>query len=158
MSEIITLKGIIDEDFVNYKVPSMTLMFPTCNGKCGELCQNKELINAPDIKISTADIYKRYASNPISKAIVFQGLEPLDSFYEMLCIISEFRKHYCYDPIIVYTGYEKEEILREVSVLCNYFNLIIKYGRYIPGNEPHYDELLGVKLASDNQYAEKVKL
>ena len=33
MSEII-LKGIIDEDFVNYRVPSMTLMFPKCSFKC----------------------------------------------------------------------------------------------------------------------------
>ena len=29
------LKGIIDEDFVNYKVPCMVLEFPYCDFKCG---------------------------------------------------------------------------------------------------------------------------
>jgi hypothetical protein len=35
-------------------------------------------------------------------------------------------------------------------------NIIIKYGRFIPNHQPHYDEILGVKLASDNQYAERI--
>ena len=38
----------------------------------------------------------------------------------------------------------------------NFKNIIIKYGRYIPDQEPHYDEVLGVNLASDNQYAERL--
>jgi hypothetical protein len=37
-----------------------------------------------------------------------------------------------------------------------YKNVIIKYGRYIPNQTPHYDEVLGVNLASDNQYAERL--
>ena len=39
----IKLFGVISEDFVNYKKPSMVLEFPFCNMKCGELCQNKLL-------------------------------------------------------------------------------------------------------------------
>ena len=31
-------------------------------------------------------------------------------------------------------------------------NIYIKYGRFIPNKPSHYDELLGVNLASDNQY------
>jgi hypothetical protein len=42
--------------------------------------------------------------------------------------------------------------------LKNFDNIIIKYGRYIPGQEKHFDETLGVYLASDNQYAERLKL
>jgi hypothetical protein len=40
--------------------------------------------------------------------------------------------------------------------LCQFSNIIIKFGRFRPGQEPHYDEVLGVKLASDNQYAKRV--
>ena len=45
------IKGLISEDFVNYKKPAMTIMFPHCNGfKCGaEYCQNSPLSKAEDI-------------------------------------------------------------------------------------------------------------
>ena len=33
--------------------------------------------------------------------------------------------------------------------------LVIKYGRYVPDQQPHFDEVLGVNLASDNQYARR---
>ena len=157
MSEIITLKGIIDEDFVNYKVPSMVLMFPKCSGKCGELCQNKELVNAPDIKISLEDICTRYKNNPITHAIVLQGLEPLDSFEEVKELIYHFRHvEHCDDDIVIYTGYDENEISDRIRDIKGWYsNIIVKFGRYIPGYEPHYDKLLGVKLASDNQYAKR---
>ena len=41
-------------------------------------------------------------------------------------------------------------------MLRKYPNIIIKYGRYIPDQEPHQDEVLGVRLASNNQYAERM--
>lgn len=52
MNDTIKLKGIIFEDFVNYKKPCMTLMFPKCNFKCDKengtiLCQNKGLAAVP---------------------------------------------------------------------------------------------------------------
>ena len=51
------LKGIIDEDFVNYKKCSMTLMFPYCTFKCGEdICQNSALAKAPIIEVSIESI------------------------------------------------------------------------------------------------------
>ena len=160
---MITLKGIIDEDFVNYKVPSMTLMFPYCDFKCDKecgqnICQNSQLSKAPDINISCNKIIERYISNPITKALVFQGLEPIDSFLDVLDFIMLLRvKYKCNDDVVIYTGYDYREIYHEVDKLANYFdNIIIKYGRYIPNQESHYDEVLGVMLASDNQYAEKI--
>ena len=63
------------------------------------------------------------------------------------------------DDVVIYTGYNKEEI----SPLITYIGLlgeemgnkiIIKYGRYIPNKKSQYDEILGVDLASDNQYSE----
>ena len=32
------LKGLIDEDFVNYKDPSLFLIFPFCTFKCEKEC------------------------------------------------------------------------------------------------------------------------
>ena len=54
------------------------------------------------------------------------------------------------------TGYYKEEIQDKIEWLKLYEPIIIKYGRFIPNQQPHYDETLGVMLASDNQYAERL--
>ena len=35
-------------------------------------------------------------------------------------------------------------------------NIIIKFGRFIPNQQSHYDAVLGIKLASSNQYAERI--
>ena len=35
-------------------------------------------------------------------------------------------------------------------------NIIIKYGRFIPDSKSRYDNILGITLASDNQYAEEI--
>ena len=161
--KIVTLKGLIDEDFVNYKVPSMTLMFPKCSFKCDKesgqaLCQNAALVNEPDITVDIEELIERYLNNPITESIVCQGLEPFDSFRELLDLVYCLRiKHHCDDPIVIYTGYKKHEILDKLIQLVFYGNIIVKYGRYIPDQKPHYDEVLGVYLASDNQYAEELE-
>ena len=48
----------------------------------------------------------------------------------------------------------KEEILEKINLLSHYKNIIIKYGRFIPNSESIFDDILGVKLISSNQYAE----
>lgn len=157
------IKGLLDEDFVNYRVPSITIMFPYCSMKCDKecgkpICQNGELSKAEDYDVSVKDIVTRYITNSITDAMVFQGLEPLDSFNDVLSIICELRSVNCYDDIVIYTGYNKEEIEDKIKILKYYgeHNIVIKYGRFVPNQEPHYDEVLGVKLASDNQYAERI--
>lgn len=157
------VKSIIDEDFINYKKPSMIVAFPKCDFKCDKecgraVCQNSPLAKESDIKISYRKIIERYLSNPITKAICFAGLEPFDCPYDVLHLIEILRLNYgCNDDVVIYTGYNKEEIdkelLKDLHILGN---VIIKYGRYIPDQQPHYDEILGVNLASDNQYAERL--
>ena len=156
---MIILKGIIDEDFVNYRVPSMVLEFPNCSFKCGkENCQNYGMVNTENIVTTVERIFDRYINNPITDAIVFQGLEPFDSWEEMKELLFHIRIHEsCFDDIVIYTGYNKDEINDKIEYLKHmYSNIIIKYGRYISGQNPHYDNILGVKLASDNQYAERI--
>ena len=152
------IKNILDEDFSNYKVCSMFIGFPHCSFKCEKecgikMCQNSTLVNSPDIAVSAKDVVERYRANPLSSAVVLGGLEPFDDFNQMLSLIHEFRK-YTDDMIVIYTGYNKEELADKLHHLCWYKNIIIKYGRFVPNQEKHFDELLGVYLASPNQYAE----
>lgn len=154
------VKNIVIEDFINYKKPSMFIITPTCNFKCcteagNNICQNMSLVKQPNIEISNIDIVNKYIDNPITKALVFGGLEPFDSWDDMFEIIHMIR-HLCEDDIVIYTGYNKEEIIDKVNLLKNFKNIIIKYGRFIPNQEKHYDEILGVELASTNQWAEKI--
>ena len=153
----IKVKGIIDEDFVNYKLPSMTIMFPKCSFKCGKrLCQNSKIARMADIEVPLDALVRRYANNPITKAIVCQGLEPMDSFEDVLDILMWCRLLGCKDDFVIYTGYDKFEVSEQISQLQHYSNVIVKYGRYLPGQEPHLDEVLGVELASENQWAERL--
>jgi len=97
-----------------------------------------------------------YKANPLTKGFCLQGLEPFDSEPTLLNFIDFIRAGMnCDDVIVIYTGYNKDEI-ECLDIIQEYKNIIIKYGRYIMGQEPHYDEVLGVNLASDNQYAEWV--
>ena len=169
------IKGLVDEDFCNYKKPSMFIIFPKCTWKCDKecgraVCQNSALAKAPIYDIPIKKIIKRYKNNPITKAIVLGGLEPFDSLDELAEAVSVFRK-ITKDPIIIYTGYTKEELesgaihdarenqecSEKYKQICNSGNIIIKYGRFIPDDEEHFDPILGIKLASRNQYAGRYK-
>lgn len=159
MAGYIKLTNIIDEDFVNYKVPSMTLIFPYCTFKCGmNNCQNKDIAKDEPIDVSIEHICKKYRRNKITEAIVCQGLEPFDSFDELFEFVYSLRLTYCIpDTVVIYTGYNKNEIEDKIEMLKIFPNIIVKYGRYIPEQKPHYDKVLGVNLASDNQYAEELE-
>ena len=84
-----------------------------------------------------------------------QGLEPIDSWADLQLFIQKFRER-SNDDIVIYTGYYKEEIADKINWLKNYDNIVVKFGRFIPGHKKHYDEVLGINLASDNQYAEVI--
>ena len=121
------------------------------------MCQNSALITEPDIEISLDSIWQLYQQNPLTRGFCCQGLEPLNSIDELLGFIYYIRKiRYCEDVIIIYTGYNKEEVTKFIYQITQYKNIIIKWGRFILGDEPHYDNILGVKLASNNQYAEVI--
>lgn len=161
------LKGLIDEDYSNYKKCSMFIAFPNCSLKCDKendsnCCQNSALLKEPDIQISVDDICRRYMRNPLSHAIVIGGLEPFDSFYDLIRLIAGFRQWYdCKDDIVIYTGYTEQELenkiltLRREGLLLT--PLLIKFGRFRPNQQSHHDDLLGVDLMNDEQYAKWVK-
>ena len=111
----IRLINIIDEDFINYKVPTMSLLFPFCTMKCNieagrEVCQNTSLHNQGYTETDIIDLCERYLKNPISKAICCYGMEPFDSRIELFDFVTILRKDFhCKDTIVIYTGYTEEE-------------------------------------------------
>ena len=156
------LKGITDEDFVNYKVPSMFISTATCSFKCDkecgmQVCQNSGLAQMDDIHTGDDYLISRYLKNGITQAIVFGGLEPFDQWNELFNFIQKLRLQYgCADMVVIYTGYNENEIEGEIQFLMSMPNIIVKFGRYVPNQQPHLDPILGVNLASDNQYARQI--
>lgn len=153
------VKFIVAEDFLNYKKPSMFIGTSFCTFKCEKECpdchcQNSSLANAKIAEISDETIIKNYLANDITKAIVFGGLEPFEQFDELFKLIEELRKT-TNDDIVIYTGFTEDEIKEKTLALSIFPNIIIKYGRYKIGKK-HFDELLGVELVSENQYAKKL--
>ena len=59
----------------------------------------------------------------------------------------------CFDPIVIYTGYYPSEIKEQLKKLFKFNRIIIKFGRFIPNDKQRYDEVLGITLASSNQFA-----
>ena len=170
------VKEIRDEDFTSYKKPSMVIGFPSCTFKCERecgckgMCQNLTLATAPDIELNYENIVDRYLKNPITKAIIMAGLEPFDSAINLVGLINCFRMN-TEDDIVIYTGYTEEEVKNMhytihyswgqqsysyLGEIAKHPNIIIKYGRFRPNEEPHYDALLGIRLASSNQYAVRI--
>lgn len=164
------VKGVEFENWSHYKTCAMFIAMPTCSFKCDKecgkpVCQNSKLAFEPIIDVDIYKLAESYCNDPISKAIVFGGLEPFDNITDLYKAIYIFRQ-YTQDPIIIYTGYTKEElqsgeIHQGAHTMCHDIytsiikksNIIIKYGRFIPNDKEKYNEILGVNLASQNQYA-----
>ncbi len=159
------LKGLVDEDFVQYKKPSMFVIAPYCTFKCDKeagcnVCQNSDLAAAPIIEMDDIDIWIRYAQNPITEAIVFGGLEPFDPNWwaDFGAFILKMRDNpdNDNDDIVIYTGFYPSEIKPLLHCIDRKKNIIVKFGRFIPNRPSRFDKVLGVELASNNQFAVKL--
>lgn len=158
------VKTIVDEDFVNYQKPSMFIGTISCGGKCCleggfplSVCQNDGWRGNAPINILDEVIVKRYLQNQITQAIVLGGLEPMEQSDEVVALIKTLREDYdCHDDVVIYTGYYPEEISTILSMIQKYDNIVVKFGRYKPNMKSRFDEVLGVTLASENQYAERI--
>lgn len=157
------LRGFVEEDFLQYKKPVMYLGTCFCDWKCctelglsPSICQNEEYAKGPVMEVNDKTIYNRYTNNPITHAVVIGGLEPMLQFDEVYNLIKLFRDNGCDDDFVIYTGYYPDEIGDKIMELQKFPNVVIKFGRYIPNQKNRYDEILGITLASDNQFAKKI--
>lgn len=159
----IKVKEIVWEAFQDYKIPGMLLAMCFCDWKCLiekkldiSICQNCQLSKLDSIEIDIEDLFSRYCQSKISKSIIFGGLEPLLQFDEVVSVIDYFRKNNCTDDIVIYTGYYPDEKKEAISILSQYKNIIMKFGRFEPNSKSVFDSVLGVSLASSNQFALKI--
>lgn len=157
------VKAIVDEIFQDYKKASMFIATCNCDWKCcidggfdKSICQNSSITKQKSIEVPIDEIFSRYVQNFITSAVVIGGLEPFLQVNEVINLIKYFRDKGINDEFVIYTGYYKNEISQHIKDIKQYNNIIIKFGRFIPNHKPHYDEVLGVELASDNQYAERI--
>lgn len=163
----ILIKGLVDEDFVQYKKPSMFIGTCFCNWKCCRdagcpvtMCQNSPLVNSENKFVKFSTLYDRYINNPITKAIVFGGLEPMLQFESVMGLIKYFRQKGCKDDFVIYTGYYENELQEEIKFIESFVKeydgkIIVKFGRFVPDQESRWNKILGVELASPNQYAKE---
>ena len=154
------VKSIVDEDIANYSKVSMFVIFPFCSMKCDiesgkPVCQNSSLASAPNTEVHADDLVERYILNPFTKAMVLGGLEPFDSFDDVVDILKELRSKGCQDDVVIYTGYTEEEASDMVESLQPFYPIVVKYGRFLPDADRRYDDVLDVWLSSDNQYAKR---
>ena len=157
------VKLVKQDDFVQYKKPCVVVCFPNCTWKCcteagipTSVCQNQEMCELKDIDITPKDVYNLYKESLFAESICCSGLEPMLQFDDVLSLLKYFREHDCDADFVIYTGYYRHEIEDKIEQLAKYKNVIVKFGRYVPNQARHYDEVLGVWLASDNQYAERI--
>lgn len=156
------IKGLTDINFTDYKLPSLYIATPYCSFKCDKecgraVCQNSALAIEPVLSISNTTLIQIYQANPITQAFVFGGLEPLDS-PDLLDTIVELQIRTKPRRIVIYTGYTEEEVLVGHPQILSLSNLVIKYGRFVPDQPTHFDPILGVNLASPNQYAKEYNI
>lgn len=156
-------KWIKDIDFINYKKPSLFIGACGCDWKCckeqnvdNSICWNNELFGLQITDISPDKLYEKYANNSDTSAIVIGGFEPLLQFNEVLEVIAYFRSNGCEDDFVIYTGYYPHEIKKEIEILKQYPNIVVKFGRFLIDDKTRYDDVLGLILSSSNQYAIKI--
>lgn len=172
-TELITVNT---DNITDYKKTSLFLVFPYCSGKCGDKCQNKHLRTMSKTKYKNRDIIKLYQSLDTHEAVVCGGLEPFDSFDELLQLMRDFSYQDKNVDFVIYTGYDyannpgypytKENssayfyakdafnmLIKYWPMGTNKGNLIIKFGPYDENriNKSWHSNVLGVDLATDNQ-------
>lgn len=145
----------IKDTFNDYKKSSIYICGTICNLDCKH-CFNKDLRNKENVTIETKTFIKKYIlNNNIKESIVMSGLNWFDEFDNLLEFVAVFRNYSDID-IVIYTGNTECELYDKLKFLKQFPNIIVKFGRYMANSESIYDDILGVTLASNNQYAVKI--
>lgn len=104
----------------------------------------------------SGDVAGGLEAERLRKAVVIGGMEPMMQIGEVTALISLFRENGCTAPFVIYTGYYPSEISKELDALRPLGNIVVKFGRFIPNKPSRYDDVLGIELSSDNQFAERI--
>ena len=163
------LLDVKTDNVTDYKKTSMLIAFPTCSGKCNN-CQNQYLLDRKnETVLSNAEHIVDFYNNLLTHdAIVMAGLEPFDSFMDVLSIVNELGNSVKHDvDIVIYTGYDQGEYIdnfernlvdtfkHAVESNNHIKSLIVKIGRYDEDysiEDGWFNKSLGVNLATTNQF------
>lgn len=153
----IRLKDAV-EVFQDYKKSAILFSTCYCNWKCcheagipESVCQNQKVAQQREVYLPFESVLKK-VNQSFTDAVIFGGLEPMLQADEVVQCIQYLRQHGVKKDIVVYTGYYVEEIDEETLAYLAMNDVILKCGRYIPDRKPKFDAVLGITLASDNQY------
>ena len=144
------------EVFQDYKRSAVMFSAISCDWKCckeagRDVCQNMKLTKG-EIVVLSFDRALKMVKDSITDAVLFAGLEPLLQADELVQFIEYLRQKGISKPIVIYTGYYPEEINQETLLRLAKCQVVMKFGRYIPDRPSRFDEILGITLASDNQF------
>ena len=114
------IKAVKTERYQDYTYPCMFIACHSCSFKCEKeckmrVCQNSDLAKSPDIDVPINEMIEKYINNPITKSVVFGGLEPFDDIGNVLEFIRELRRCGVNDDVVIYTGYTKKEVAETFS-------------------------------------------
>lgn len=148
----------VKEVFQDYKKSALMLGTCFCDWKCCKesgfpvtLCQNHSISKQGFHTVTFKQVLD-YVRKSYTDAVLFAGLEPFMQKKEVLSCVRYLREKGVTKDIVIYTGYYLEELNEEVLEVCENCHVILKCGRFIPNRKPVFDKVLGVTLASDNQY------
>ena len=79
LDNTIQVKGVVFEDFVNYKKPCMTIEMPRCDFKCDKecgqnVCHNSALAIADNITIDVDSIISLITTSRIFQEVIRIGI------------------------------------------------------------------------------------
>ena len=118
-----------------------------------EVIDNDLELNELNEKASA--LYSSFYEFDEDEACNFNSTIAKEHLDELKELIQEFRSK-TDDDIVIYTGYNPQELDYQLRWLTTYDNIIIKFGRYVPNCDGRYDDILGVTLASNNQFAANI--
>lgn len=150
MSQLIHYKGIEEERMQDAPFIGALLLAVDCHNNCPG-CFNQYLRNEPTLTAPAFVIMQAVKSNPFHQGIILGGLEWTEQPQEMIELIVSAKRYEL--EVMLYTHYTKEEFLTMFPVLRQ-SGIYVKFGEFKIGEESH--DSMGVTLASNNQYIEKL--
>lgn len=147
----------VTEVFQDYKKPALMVCTAHCDFKCCkdagyDVCHNMKVAKQRGVFLPFARLLNMVNKSTLTDAVLFGGLEPFLQADELVQCIEYLRAHGMTKDIVIYTGYDRSELDQKTLLRLSCSQVIVKFGRYVPNSSPVFDPILGIILASDNQY------
>lgn len=124
----IRIAGYANDSIVDGPGIRFTLFVQGCPHHC-EGCHNPQTHDfAGGYVVSTEEIYKRVAANPLLDGVTFSGGEPFCQAHALYVLGSRLREQYY--GLIVYTGYTFEYLIKNATSQ-NFYRELLSIADYL---------------------------